>query len=159
MIIICGKTIAEVERDLELAKMAIASGAPMGIGGATLADAEKAVEMLHSAVGGEVAITNPNYIGVPPHTCGCSCDYCDCNVCGGCEDEIYCPTATSRMMASTARTAVMTPTMRTSVAIATSAIVVAVATPTIARTRTVCLTRTLTVFSKPSVYRKHCTIW
>lgn len=115
MIIICGKTIAEVERDLELAKMAIASGAPMGIGGATLADAEKAMEMLHSAVGGDVAITNPNYIGVPPieeedeeicpncgewwdgyycPVCGydpdnedecCDCDECDC--CCGCHSD------------------------------------------------------------------------
>lgn len=76
MIIICGKTIAEVERDLELAKQAIASGAKVGIGGATLADVEKAMEMLHSAAGGEVAITNPNYIGVPPIED---------------EDEIYCP--------------------------------------------------------------------
>ena len=114
MIIICGKTIAEVERDLELAKMAIASGAKVGIGGATIGDVEKAMEMLHSAVGGEVAITNPNYIGVPPiediycpncdepydgeycENCGYDpnegecCDECDC-CCGchsdDCEDE------------------------------------------------------------------------
>ena len=86
MIIICGKTIAEVERDLEMAKQAIASGMPYGIGGENIADVEKAMEMLHSAVGGAVApISNPNY--EPPHSCGCSCDYCDCNVCGGCEDE------------------------------------------------------------------------
>lgn len=115
MIIICGKTIAEVERDLELAKMAIASGAKVGIGGATIGDVEKAMEMLHSAVGGEVAITNPNYIGVPPieeedeeicpncgewwdgyycPNCGydpdnedecCDCDECDC--CCGCHSD------------------------------------------------------------------------
>lgn len=83
MIIICGKTIAEVERDLELAKQAIASGMPYGIGGETIEDVEQALGMLHSAVGGAVApISNPNY--EPPHHCGCSCDYCDC---GGCEDE------------------------------------------------------------------------
>lgn len=111
MIIICGKTIAEVERDLEMAKMAIASGAPMGIGGATIGDAEQAMEMLRNMMGGEVAsITNPNYIGVPPiedeeiycpncdepydgeycENCGydpdnedecCDCDECDCE-CG-----------------------------------------------------------------------------
>jgi hypothetical protein len=86
MIIICGKTIAEVERDLEMAKQAIASGMPYGIGGETIEDVEQAMGMLHSAVGGAVApISNPNY--EPPHSCGCSCDYCDCNVCGGCEDE------------------------------------------------------------------------
>lgn len=86
MIIICGKTIAEVERDLEMAKQAIASGMPYGIGGENIEDVEQAMDMLHSAVGGAVApISNPNY--VPPHSCGCSCDYCDC---GGCEDEEDC---------------------------------------------------------------------
>lgn len=115
MIIICGKTIAEVERDLEMAKMAIASGAPVGIGGATIGDAEKAMEMLRNMMGGEVApISNPNYIGVPPieeiycpncdepydgeycENCGYDpnesecCDECDCCCgchCDDCEDE------------------------------------------------------------------------
>lgn len=64
MIIICGRTIAEVERDLEMAKAAIATGAPMGIGGATMADVEQALRGLRSAVGCE--ISNPNYVGVPP---------------------------------------------------------------------------------------------
>jgi hypothetical protein len=84
MIIICGKTIAEVERDLEMAKQAIASGMPYGIGGETIEDVEQAMDML-SSVADNAPISNPNY--VPPHSCGCSCDYCDCNVCGGCEDE------------------------------------------------------------------------
>ena len=84
MIIICGKTIAEVERDLEMAKQAIASGMPYGIGGENIEDVEQALGML-SAVADNAPISNPNY--VPPHTCGCSCDYCDCNVCGSCEDE------------------------------------------------------------------------
>jgi hypothetical protein len=84
MIIICGKTIAEVERDLEMAKQAIASGMPYGVGGATIEDAERGLEML-SAIADNAPIDNPNY--VPPHSCGCSCDYCTCNVCGGCEDE------------------------------------------------------------------------
>ena len=90
MIIICGKTIAEVERDLEMAKQAIASGMPYGIGGENIEDVEQAMGML-SAMADNEPISNPNY--VPPHTCGCSCDYCDCNVCGSCEDEdeIYCP--------------------------------------------------------------------
>lgn len=62
MIIICGKTIAEVERDLEMAKQAIASGMPYGVGGATIEDAEKGLEMMRSMIGGAVApIDNPNY--------------------------------------------------------------------------------------------------
>lgn len=62
MIIICGKTIAEVERDLEMAKQAIASGMPYGVGGATIEDAEKGLEMMRSMMGGAVApISNPNY--------------------------------------------------------------------------------------------------
>lgn len=74
MIIICGKTIAEVERDLEMAKQAIASGMPYGIGGETIADVEQAMDMLS-------AITDNS---TPTHSCGCSCD---CNVCDGCEDD------------------------------------------------------------------------
>lgn len=90
MIIICGKTIAEVERDLEMAKQAIASGMPYGVGGATIEDAEKGLEMMRSMMGGAVApISNPNY--TPP--CGLvSCDHCDCDHCP-CddEDEDICP--------------------------------------------------------------------
>lgn len=74
MIIICGKTIAEVERDLEMAKMAIASGAKVGVGGATIADAEKALEMGVAMMGGAVPSTPP--------CCGCNCS------CGECEDEV-----------------------------------------------------------------------
>lgn len=63
MIIICGKTIAEVERDLEMAKQAIASGMPYGVGGATIEDAEKGLEMMRSMMGDAIApIDNPNYI-------------------------------------------------------------------------------------------------
>ena len=90
MIIICGKTIAEVERDLEMAKQAIASGMPYGVGGVTIEDAEKGLEMMRSLVGGAVApISNPNY--APP--CGLmSCDHCGCDHCP-CddEDEDICP--------------------------------------------------------------------
>ena len=75
MIIICGKTIEEVERDLEMAKAAIATGAPMGIGGATMADVEQALHGLREAVGADNApIDNPNYTA----PCGCCCD-CDCD--------------------------------------------------------------------------------
>ena len=95
MIIICGRTIAEVERDLEMAKAAIATGAPMGIGGATMADVEQALHGLRVAVGEDNApIDNPNYTA----PCGCCCD-CDCNPmydeeCDNCEyyedeDECY----------------------------------------------------------------------
>jgi hypothetical protein len=85
MIIICGKTIAEVERDLEMAKQAIASGMPYGIGGETVEDVEQAMDMLS-------AITDNSAL---PKSCGCSCDHCDgccdddgiCYGCGVCEDE------------------------------------------------------------------------
>lgn len=90
MIIICGKTIAEVERDLEMAKRAIATGAPMGIGGATIADVEKAMAMLKGECGAVTPISNPNY--TPP--CGpMSCDHCNYDHCP-CDDEDeveYCP--------------------------------------------------------------------
>lgn len=102
MIIICGKTIAEVERDLEMAKQAIASGMPYGVGGATIEDAEKGLEMMRSVMGGAVApIDNPNYIApadledededVCPE-CGATYDEGwdgeICDSCGyGCEDE------------------------------------------------------------------------
>lgn len=85
MIIICGKTIAEVERDLEMAKQAIASGMPYGVGGATIEDAEKGLEMMQAMMGDAVApISNPNY--TPP--CGLMpCDHCPCED----EDEDTCP--------------------------------------------------------------------
>ena len=74
MIIICGKTIAEVEHNLEMVKMAIASGANVGVGGATIADVEKALEMGVAMMGGAVPNTPP--------CCGCNCS------CGECEDEV-----------------------------------------------------------------------
>ena len=91
MIIICGKTIAEVERDLEMAKRAIATGAPMGIGGATIADVEQAMRGLRSAMGeSNPPIDNPNYTA----PCGLmSCDHCNSDNCPyDDEDEVeYCP--------------------------------------------------------------------
>ena len=82
MIIICGKTIAEVERDLEMAKQAIASGMPYGVGGATIEDAERGLAML-SAIADNAPIDYPNY--TPP--CGLmSCDHCNCDHCP-CDDE------------------------------------------------------------------------
>ena len=104
MIIICGNSIAEVERDLEAAKAALATGAPMAVGGATMADVEQALLGLRNAVG----ITNPNYDPCygcsnwmpngecrvaydcdedEDECCGCDCD-CECCGCGcQCEDE------------------------------------------------------------------------
>ena len=93
MIIICGKTIAEVERDLEMAKAAIATGAPMGVGGATIEDVEQALHGLRSAMGESISpISNPNYD--PRWSCPeCGAEYpvydgeC-CEDCGyGYEDE------------------------------------------------------------------------
>lgn len=102
MIIICGRTIAEVERDLEMAKQAIASGMPYGVGGATIEDAEKGLEMMRSMMGDAVApIDNPNYTApadledededICPE---CGANYDEgwdgeiCDNCGyGCEDE------------------------------------------------------------------------
>ena len=92
MIIICGATIAEVERDLEMAKRAIATGAKVGIGGATIEDVEKAMSMLKGECDVVDPISNPNYIDPAPideceDTCpdweGECCD--DCNY--GCEEE------------------------------------------------------------------------
>lgn len=51
MIVICGKTIKECEESLKMAKIAMATGAPMGCGGATMADAEKAMEAMKMAMG------------------------------------------------------------------------------------------------------------
>ena len=93
MIIICGKTIEEVERDLEMAKAAIATGAPIGVGGATIEDVEQALCGLRSAVGeSNLPISNPNYD--PRWSCPeCGAEYpiwdgeC-CSDCGyGWEDE------------------------------------------------------------------------
>ena len=89
MIIICGNSIAEVERDLEMAKKAIASGMPYGVGGATMADVEKAMAGLRSAMGEHSPIE---------HKCACEHTDCACGggICYGCgcaeEEEVeYCP--------------------------------------------------------------------
>jgi hypothetical protein len=88
MIIICGRTIAEVEHDLEMAKAAIATGAPIGVGGATLADVEQAMRGLYTAMG-EHSPTE--------HKCACEHTDCACGggICYGCgcaEEEVeICP--------------------------------------------------------------------
>lgn len=101
MIIICGATIAEVERDLEMAKRAIATGAKVGIGGATIEDVEKAMSMLKGECDMVEPISNPNYIDPADlededeDTCPeCGADHYDgwdgecCPECGyGCDDD------------------------------------------------------------------------
>lgn len=78
MIIICGRTIAEVEHDLEMAKVAIASGMPYGVGGATIADVEQAMRGLYTAMG-EHSPTE--------HKCDCACGGGVCYGCGCAEEE------------------------------------------------------------------------
>lgn len=56
MIIICGRTIEECEKDLAMAKKAIETGMPMGCGGATVEDAEMALTALKRTVGGYTAV-------------------------------------------------------------------------------------------------------
>ena len=72
MMMVCGNSIEELERDLAMLKMAVASGAMMGCGGATLADVEKGV----AALGGGLLHNRP-----PEHLdrcCGCCCGCCHC---------------------------------------------------------------------------------
>ena len=64
MIIICGNSIEEIEQNLHMAKMAVASGAPCGVGGATMADVEEALRMM-GHMGLQTAISNPNYTPAP----------------------------------------------------------------------------------------------
>lgn len=94
MIIICGKTIAEVERDLEMAKQAIASGMPYGVGGATIEDVEQALRGLKSAMGeSNSPISNPNYTAPCCRCCDCDpayddeCEDCEYGCAYGYEDE------------------------------------------------------------------------
>ena len=95
MIIICGNSIEEIEQNLEMVKMAVASGAPCGVGGATMADVEKALRMM-GHMGLPTAISNPNYAPDPDPWCCPDCgDMADydpdtdtCENCGrGYEDD------------------------------------------------------------------------
>lgn len=94
MIIICGNSIEEIEQNLHMAKMAVASGMPCGVGGATMADVEKALQMMEH-MGLPTAISNPNYIPDAPECCpdcGSVVDYDPdtdtCDDCGrGYEEE------------------------------------------------------------------------
>ena len=84
MMMVCGNSIEELENDLAMLKMAVATGATMGCGGSTLADVEKGVAMMG---------------GVLPHNypsdhldryCGCNCT-CKAEPCYA-EDEDDVPT-------------------------------------------------------------------
>ena len=85
MLVICGNSVAELEKELEMLKMAVSTGAMMGCGGSTIGGVEQALKALTSAVGG----TSP----IVEDKCHCDCCCCGCN----CEDEYddeeieYCP--------------------------------------------------------------------
>jgi hypothetical protein len=87
MLVICGNSVAELEKELEMLKLAISTGATMGCGGSTIGGVEQALKALTSAVGG----TSP----IVEDKCNCDCCCCDCNC--DCEDEYddeeieYCP--------------------------------------------------------------------
>lgn len=71
MMMVCGNSIEELEQNLAMLKMAVATGAMMGCGGATLADVEKGMAMLG---------------GNPPTATTCSCSG---RGCGCCDPETY----------------------------------------------------------------------
>lgn len=71
MMMVCGNSIEELEHELAMLKMAVATGAMMGCGGATLADVEKGVAMLG---------------GNSPTATTCSCNGWGC---GCCDPETY----------------------------------------------------------------------
>lgn len=50
MLVICGNSVAELEQELEMLKLAISTGATMGCGGATINAVEKSLSALMSAV-------------------------------------------------------------------------------------------------------------
>lgn len=73
MMMVCGNSIEELERDLAMLKKAVASGAMMGCGGATLADVEKGVAML----GGNLPHNYPSEHLDRYCDCGCGCCHCE----------------------------------------------------------------------------------
>ena len=85
MLVICGNSVAELEKELEMLKMAVSTGAVMGCGGSTIGEVEQALDALTSAIGGTSSIVEAK--------CNCECCCCGCD----CEDEYddeeieYCP--------------------------------------------------------------------
>lgn len=97
MIVICGNTIAELEKELEMLKLAISTGATMGCGGATVNAVEKSLSALMSAVGGISPIAD---YAKEIEECNCIACNGNCDCCCGydpVEDEYddeeieYCP--------------------------------------------------------------------
>ena len=91
ILVICGNSVAELEQELKMLKMAVSTGAMMGCGGSTIGSVEQALKALTSAVGGVLSAEDEcNCV-----SCGGNCDCC----CGydAVEDEYddeeieYCP--------------------------------------------------------------------
>lgn len=61
MIIVCGNSVEEIKQNLQMVEMAVASGMPCGVGGATMADVAKAMQMMEH-MGMPCSICNPNYV-------------------------------------------------------------------------------------------------
>lgn len=75
MIVICGNTIAELEKELEMLKLAISTGATMGCGGSTIGGVEQALKALTSAVGGAPSTPNRRNCASCGGDCDCCCGY------------------------------------------------------------------------------------
>lgn len=95
MIIVCGNSVEEIKQNLHMVEMAVASGMPCGVGGATMADVAKAMQMM-GHMGLSSAISNPNYNPDPdPWFCpdcgdmsGYDAETDSCSSCGrGYEDD------------------------------------------------------------------------
>lgn len=95
MIIVCGNSVEEIKQNLHMVEMAVASGMPCGVGGATMADVAKAMQMMEH-MGLPTVISNPNYDPDPaPWFCpdcgemsGYDAETDSCENCGrGYEDE------------------------------------------------------------------------
>lgn len=95
MIIVCGNSVEEIKQNLHMVEMAVASSMPCGVGGATMADVAKAMQMMEH-MGLPTAISNPNYDPDPaPWICpdcgemsGYDAETDSCECCGrGYEDD------------------------------------------------------------------------
>ena len=63
--VVCGTSVEDVEAGIKAMKMAIANGATCGVGGSTMAEAEKGLEAMKQMVKGNVPTA--------PKTCPCPC--------------------------------------------------------------------------------------
>ena len=85
MIIVCGNSVEEIKQNLHMVEMAVASGMPCGVGGATMTDVEKALRMM-GHMGLPCSICNPNYV---PDVL--DWDEPECPECGALMDDGYDP--------------------------------------------------------------------